>query len=191
MKKIENQDYTQVLQQIAHGDKIAFSKLYDLFWSDMLNHLLTKVNDIQVAEDIIHDIFISLWKKKELIIEIESVPAYLFSAARYKVFTYYRKKQLENNENLADLNHDIVDSSQPIEDRLYYRYMLDIVDKEIENLPEKCKEVFKLSRFSYLSNKEIALRLAISESTVENHINKAIRKLRYASGNKFMFFIFF
>ena len=90
MKKIENQDYTQVLQQIAHGDKIAFSKLYDLFWSDMLNHLLTKVNDVQVAEDIIHDIFISLWKKKELITEIESVPAYLFSAARYKVFTYYR-----------------------------------------------------------------------------------------------------
>ncbi|MNT58452.1 RNA polymerase sigma factor [compost metagenome] len=83
------------------------------------------------------------------------------------------------------------DQSIPIEDRLYYRYIIDIVAKEVENLPQKCQEVFKLSREYYMSNKEIAIKLGISESTVEKHINKAIRHLRTATGNLFHFILFF
>ena len=86
---------------------------------------------------------------------------------------------------------DFADETITIEDRLYYRYIIDIVSREIENLPEKCQEVFKLSREYYMSNKEIAQKLNISESTVEKHINKAIKHLRTATSHLFHFTLFF
>jgi len=93
------------------------------------------------------------------------------------------------SQDLEELEFE--DETIGIEDRLYYRYVIDIVAKEVDNLPEKCKLVFKLSREYYLTNKEIADKLAISESTVEKHINKAIRQLRAATNHLFHFILFF
>ena len=177
MKLVEDIEYNKLLRLVSKGDTSSFTILYDLFWSDLLTHILTKVSDLAVAEDIIHDIFVSLWNKREKIEEIESIPAYLFSAARYKIFSHYRKQELIKIKE-KEYHLSINECSYSVDDRLYYRYLLDIVSSEIENLPEKCREVFKLSRFSYLTNKEISERLGVSESTVENHINKALRRLK-------------
>ncbi len=186
MKKACNSTYYDLLERIAQGDEKAFEKLYDIFWPELLNHILSKITDKQAAEDILLELFISLWKLRAKVLTIESIPAYLYSACRNRVFTYLRKQSLYlNHIELAD---DLVlDPQECIEDRLYYRYLLDLVEREIEDLPEKCREVFKLSRFSYLSNKEIADRLLISESTVENHINKAIKRLKTSSDKVLLF----
>lgn len=190
MESLENQEYQHLLLQIAKGDENSFAKLYDIFWPELLQHLLRKVTDVQAAEDIIHDLFVSLWNRRATILEIESIPAYLYSACRYRVFSYYRKSMLISRSDY-ELEEDMADDERPLDERLYYRYLLDIVDKEVEKLPEKCRQIFRLSRYSYLSNKEIAEKLAISESTVENHINKAIKKLRSVSKNNYFFFQLF
>lgn len=190
MESLENQDYQHLLEQIAKGNTNSFAKLYDIFWPELLQHISTKITDVQAAEDIIHDLFISLWNRRTTILDIESIPAYLYSACRYMIFSHYRKNIIVNRSDY-ELGDDIADGEQPLEERLHYRYLLDMVNKEVEKLPEKCQHIFKLSRYSYLTNKEISEKLSISESTVENHINKAIKRLRIVSKRNHIFFQLF
>jgi RNA polymerase sigma-70 factor (ECF subfamily) len=127
-----------------------------------------------------------MWRSRSKIQEIESLSAYLYTSCRYLIFNYFRKSSVWNaHENLADV--DIQYEETPLDERLYYRYLLDMVNKEIENLPEKCREVFKLSRDEFKSNKEIAEYMGISESTVENQINKALKRLKSVSKDFFVF----
>ncbi|WP_149524628.1 RNA polymerase sigma factor [Sphingobacterium hotanense] len=178
MSNEDSHSYNQLLEAISHGNERAFSIFYDLFATELTRHIFSKVNDQEVAEDILHDLFLSLWKNKSRLTEIISVPAYLYSSCRYLIIAYSRKKYSKPTLQLDISSLDILDEDVPLEDRLYYRYTLDLIEKEIENLPEKCREVFKLSRSEFLSNREIAQKLQISESTVEKHINKAIKRLR-------------
>src|SRR5690606_31429974 len=99
MKVIENQEYRNLLEQIAKGDTTSFAKLYDIFWPGLLQHISTKITNVQVAEDIVHDLFISLWNRRTTILDVESVPAYLYSACRYKIFSYYRKNLLASRSD--------------------------------------------------------------------------------------------
>ncbi|WP_140936709.1 RNA polymerase sigma factor [Sphingobacterium lumbrici] len=190
MEGITKSDYYHLLADIAEDNQKSFSMLYDLFCPSLIRHVLSKVSEISVAEDIVHDLFLSLWKNRKNLLAIESLPAYLFSSCRYLILAYYRKRAVQ--EQYVDLlDYEFADSSLPLEDRLYYRYILDIVENGIENLPEKCKEIFKLSRNSFLTNRQIAEKLAISESTVENQINKAIKRLRVITKKYFSFFLLF
>lgn len=189
--KNKKEKYAKLLLGISEGNEKAFSELYDIFYPELTRHVLSKVNDQIIAEDILHDLFFSLWKNRESILEIKSVPAYLYSSVRYLILRYYRMKKVQefNSSDLDDIEGVLDEVS--IEDRLYYRYILDEVQSEIENLPEKCKEVFKLSREKYLSIQQISEKLSISESTVKKHINRALRQLRSFTKGKFSFILFF
>ncbi|WP_312791324.1 RNA polymerase sigma-70 factor [Sphingobacterium sp.] len=190
MKNNKAYQYHELLPLIKQGDQRAFALLYDLFSKDLIAFIAKKITNSEVAEDILHDLFMSVWKNRKMIEEIKSLPAYLFSSCRYLILAHYRKEvKINSTPNIEAL--DFADETITIEDRLYYRYIIDIVSREIENLPEKCQEVFKLSREYYMSNKEIAQKLNISESTVEKHINKAIKHLRTATSHLFHFTLFF
>ncbi|GAA4146389.1 RNA polymerase sigma-70 factor [Sphingobacterium kyonggiense] len=181
MNEEQNTAYSTLLTAIEQSNEKAFVMLYDLFSKDLSKYILSKVSDLDLAQDILHDLFLSVWKNKDKLKEIKSLPAYLYSSCRYLIMAYYRKR-VNSEVSEIDLSQlDILDESVELEDRLHYRYIIDLVEQEIENLPEKCKAVFKMSRYEYLSNKEIATRLDISESTVEKHINKAISRLRSIS----------
>lgn len=191
MKDSELPDYYPLLVKIAQGDQQAFSTLYDAHSDELVRHVLKRVDEIAIAEDIVHDLFLSLWNNRSKLLEIDSVPAYLYAACRYLVIAHHKKKIIFHTQTIGDDEIDLVNDERPLEERLYYRYMLDVVQKEIETLPEKCKLVFKMSREQHMSNKRIAEELGISESTVENHINKAISRLRSVAKNILHFFIFF
>ena len=190
MRNLKSYHYEELLPLIREGNQKAFPMLYDLFSGDLIVFIAKKISSPEIAEDILHDLFISVWKNRNRIDQIESLPAYLFSSCRYLILAQYRKEMKMNiSQDLEEL--ELQDETIGIEDRLYYRYIIDIVAKEIDNLPEKCKLVFKLSRDYYLSNREIAQKLDISESTVEKHINKAIKQLRAATSHLFHFVLFF
>lgn len=187
MKERRLSEFRPLLERIVKGDERAFSELYDLFSTDLTRHILSKISDEQVAEDILHDLFLSLWRNRHTMLEIESLPAYLYSSCRYLILAHYRQElKRANPVDVEEL--DLLDETVSLEERLHYRYIIDIVSNEIENLPDKCREIFKLSRSEYLTNREIAERMDISESTVEKHINKAIRRLRDITKKFLLFF---
>lgn len=177
---------SQLFFLFKKGDERSFSQIYDMYSGELLRFLLKKVDDEFVAEDILHDLFLSLWKNRENLESIESLPSYLYSSCRYQVFAYYRRQIKKGDE--VDFNSiDILDNEVSVEERMHYKYLKDLVDIEVENLPEKCKIVFKMSRGEYMSTKEIAYALDISESTVEKHINKAISRIRLRTKKYFHF----
>jgi len=91
MKNRKSYQYAELLPLIRQGDQQAFEVLYDLFSPDLTSFIAQKIAKTEIAEDILHDLFISVWKNREMIEEIESLPAYLFSSCRYLILAHYRK----------------------------------------------------------------------------------------------------
>lgn len=164
----------ELVARVRSGDERAFDLIYKDHWL-RLYHLAARITeDDAVAQDIIQDTFVSFWEKgcrKDIL----SIEGYLYQAVKYRCFMHLRsgsisKKHLEHFRQII--------SSVTLEHEFETREMEELLQRSIENLPEKCREVFYLSRFKSLPNKKIAEKLHISPKTVENQITKALKHLR-------------
>lgn len=155
----------------------AFSAIYNRYWQELLDYAYRRVNLQQDAEEIVQDVFVRFYQRRNEIEVHTSLSAYLYTAVRYKVYSkyreYFQKRKIEFIPNLED-----VDYSLPESDVFAYKELESKVHATIQKLPEKCREAFLLSRNEQLSNKEIAAKMGVSVNTVEKHIGKALRTLR-------------
>jgi len=133
----------------------------------------SRLRDAPLAEDILHDVFASLWANRNKT-EIDSLQNYLASATKYLVFATIRKKAHRERYYAAQLKPEL-----NIEDDFLYKQLYEFASKEIESLPERCRLIFRY-REKGMTNSEIALQMKISIKTVENQINKAFHHLRFA-----------
>lgn len=134
------------------------------------------VKSIPVAEEIVQNIFLKIWEDKQLLAEIDSIKSYLYrSTTNASINHLNREKNLEKHHmKIAEkLTNEEIDSLDEQNEMIVLLY------KEIELLPDKCREVFKLSRFEGMKYKAIALQLNIAEKTVENHMGHALKVLRF------------
>lgn len=159
------------------GDKDAFRYFFDKYYVDLCNFVHVYVNDKNLSEEIVQDIFVYFWENKEKIQIQVSVKSYLFSASKRQSLNLLRnnknrKRILETLGDFAPMETSLSDS---VLDTIEFR---EILDAAIDQLAPKCKEIFLLSKREELSNKEIAERLDISVKTVENQMTIALRKLR-------------
>ncbi|WP_079644633.1 RNA polymerase sigma factor [Sphingobacterium nematocida] len=177
-----------LIDRLAAGDQRAFADFYDHYWQPIYNKVYRKVQQVEAAEDIVHDLFLSIWKNRSRIHEVLNMSAYLMSGARYLTFKYLDK---EKDQYVAIDHIEQVLQEPPLEDRLHYRYILDLIHEEIENLPEKCKLIFKESRYNHKTIDEIAMEYGLSRSTVENQINKAIKRIRLKTNGFYAFLSFY
>lgn len=140
------------------------------------------------AKDIVQNVFLKLWEKRQKINEIKSFKSYLYKAVFNRFINEYRKnsKFLVFEKEYIDSLNELVNSSEV--DLLHQK--IELVKKEIENLPSKCKKVFLMSKQDGLTNIEIADYLNISAKTVENHITKAFKILRKNAGEKIKTILF-
>jgi RNA polymerase sigma-70 factor (ECF subfamily) len=132
------------------------------------------MQDRNTAEDLVQNIFIGLWKNKEKS-SIEDLKAYLFGAARNQIARHFRRGKF-NHVQLEFLKGWEV--TRNTEEYLAAKDTRESIEAVVSRLPSKCRRVFELSRFSFLSNKEIAIKMGISIFTVENHIKRALFYLR-------------
>ena len=141
------------------------------------------VEDAETAEDLVADSFSHAWQKIIEGTEIENFKAYMYMTVRNECLLYLRnKKETEDIENIPDITEDSIDTSE--RDAKIW--------KAIDELPEKCRQVFLLSKRDGLSNEEIAEEMGISIKTVKNQMTKAFSRLRDAlsSGHKPFFLPF-
>lgn len=155
----------------------AFNEIYKRYWKLLFGISYNRLKDIQVAEDIVHDVLLSIWNNRDRL-EIINLKAYLAAATKYMILRKLRKEQ--HQAGYLQAIKDVATDTPTLEDRLHYKNIILMLEEEIDCLPEKCKLVFKYSRNENLSIKEIADKLNISSSTVENHLNKALNRLRLA-----------
>ncbi len=180
MKKLSTpaQNIDQLLRErLSCGDESALSDIYRLYWKQLFMAAYNVLKDKATCEDIVQDIFYSLWARRSGLQIHSSLSAYLHSAVRYRVF-----QQIKSGRAHESVFEDLdVRCQLPTPDAVLIGKEIDQkIHTAINELPEKCKEIYQLSRGRQLSHKEIASRMNISAKTVENQITIAIRKIRNA-----------
>lgn len=157
------------------GEK-AMELIYNQYYSYLCHATYKILNDSNATEDIVQDVLMEIWKKKEVINITTSLKAYLRRASINKALNYLRSKKLkfENDDSIKETFIGTDDSHQKVE----FDELSTVINKTIEGLPEKCRIIFSMSRFEQLSYAEIAKELEISTKTVENQVSKALRILR-------------
>lgn len=168
----------QLLDFLTESDELAFAEIYERFWNKLFAISYNRLEEYDVAEDVVHDVFASLWANRTKA-EIASLENYLATTTKYMVLLKIKKKERERIYN--NRLNKVPITEMPVETSLHYKKILEIVKIEIENLPERCQLIFKYSRNDGMSVKDIAQQLDISPKTVENQVSKALRHLRLAT----------
>lgn len=157
------------------NDGKAFTELYDRYFRLLFNYTFSKVNDRFAAQEIVQELFISIWKQRHTH-AIQVSRAYLFASAKNLIISHYRKEYTRQYYyNQWETQHN--NSAEPTDQPLLTSDLQQHYEQGLQLLPPKCKEVFVSSRKGH-SNREIAQQLTISEKTVEQHITKALRLLK-------------
>ncbi|MDB5148010.1 MAG: polymerase ECF-type sigma factor, partial [Mucilaginibacter sp.] len=158
------------------GNSPAFESIYNRYWDRLFDYAHKRLSNSEICEEVVQEIFVKLWEKRESLTLTTGLINYLFSAAKYSLIDQYRKQLLQNTFITASKNKQGADNST--EDNIFVKDLQRYLEDLIGSLPPKCRSVYELSRLEYKSNKEIAEILNISEKTVEGHLTKALQRLR-------------
>ncbi|MBC7743789.1 MAG: RNA polymerase sigma-70 factor [Flavobacterium sp.] len=177
MLNFENITEHDLLVSLKESRADAFEEIFNRYWLKLYCSSCKKIKNKEVSEEIVQDVFTALWLNRETLNIRDSLGAYLYTAIRYRVINHIKKEIIRNayKEKMLIVS-DNLDTS--LEENILLNDLNRNLEREIKYLPEKCRSVFELSRKQHKSNREIAEFLHISEKTVENHLTKAIRRLR-------------
>lgn len=186
-------DDVQLLGLIRENNDAAFQEIYDRYWTALYNAAFKRLRSAHLAEEMVQEVFLNLFLKRESIRLASSFGPYLHSVLKFKVIDEIRKQLSSNTYQQsilplpygADLNgQEILEKKEVSLQFVHFS----------NTLPKKCREVFLLKQED-LSNQVIANQLNISEKTVEGHVSKA-RKLLKTYMSEFylgtnLFFLFY
>lgn len=161
-----------ILLRLSNDDEKAFEFIYWKYNAHVYNFANSLLYSPKIAQDITQNVFLKIWEKRHEINPEQNFNAYLFTIARNIVYKETEQKLL-SEQSLRQLQEeeDVLDMSTI--QTLDYHFTEELCRSLVEELPPARREIFKLSRFERLSNKEIALRLSISERTVETQLYRA------------------
>ncbi len=178
----------QLIDRLKLDDETALAVIYKRYWELLYTSAYHVLKDSHACEDIIQELFIKLWNNRHQLQIMFSLRAYLYACIRYEVYRQIRKGPVRANLFDEALNHI---RSPDAYDSMEYKELSTKVRSIVDALPEKCREVYKLSREECLSHKEIASQLNISTKTVENHLTRALRYLRTSIGGILPLLLYF
>lgn len=177
MHKKEYKNDTDALLNMAEGDINAYRFLFDHHFSDLCNFLLIYLHSRELSEEIALEIYTYIWEKREILHVNKTFKSFLFSSAKNKAISLYRKEQKNKFTSLETEESEIyqISSAQHVMENKELRQ---IIEAAISKLPEKSRQVYQMAWEDNLSHKEIAMQLGMSPKTVENHVGIALRRLR-------------
>jgi len=175
MKDFGGRSDEELILLIQQDDNLAFEALYDRYWKKLYYQAARKTNSLEDAQEIVQNIFASLWLRRHQLRIESNLASYLAVAVKYKVF-----KHLAQQYKQEAFRHeaDWVDFDNSTEDWLQFEELRVRLDQLVSELPEKCQLIFKLSREEGLTYKQIAENLNISVKTVETQLSRALKKIR-------------
>ncbi|PAW94804.1 RNA polymerase subunit sigma-70 [Mucilaginibacter sp. MD40] len=167
----------QLIKSLKNGSEDAITEIYERYWQKMLAIAYNHLKDKNAAEEVVQQVFINLWDRRENL-SINSLPNYLATAVKYSVFReLYRQKRKAELVNEVYQLHGERDFD---DERIYARFLEDHLNGLVEQLPEKCRLVFRYSRYEGMNIREIARELNVAEKTVEAHLTKALKFIKYS-----------
>ena len=161
-------------QQLAAGSEEAFREVYLGYWNKIYSLALTYLKSPEAAQDIVQEVFLKIWKKRELLASVEDLESYIYITGRNEVINSFKKISKTGISDAADVPDDIMLPDTATQVKELRQQLL----KAINRLPPQQLQIFKLTREQGLSHEEIAQQLGISKATVKNHMVRALNTLR-------------
>jgi RNA polymerase sigma-70 factor (ECF subfamily) len=171
----------ELMDLLKSSDHAAFTEIFHRYSSLLYSHAYNKLRNETEARDVVQEIFVLLWAKREELDLKTNLPGYLYTAVRNNIFNMLKHKKIISA--YATVFSSINEQSEVITDHLVRsKQFAAIIDAEIAALPPRMRKVFELRRIEHLSNREVALMLNITESTAADQMKKALRILRMRIG---------
>lgn len=174
---LNSQEQNIDIRAIQKGDRKVFATLIEIYYEETFWYAKSLSRNDALAKDLTQEVFYKLWSKRKKIKDGVVIRGWLFRSVRNK-FLDHVKKNRRQTQLLETTLADTLDTFIQRENDEGMSKKLAIIEKEIQNLPKKCHEVFLLSKKEGLTNNEIAEHLGISLKTVEGHLTKALKTLK-------------
>jgi len=177
MSLVEDDNDQFLTQLLASGNERAFERIYHKYASNLFRFACKNIASHEDCEEIIQEIFESLWRRREELAKVESMEAYLFTMVKYRIIRHFRHESVKSRyaehfrlfELLYEDSASEIDESTSIQNRIL---------AAISELPARCQEAMRLRLLDNMSNDEIAAAMNLKKDTVENYIVNAVRHLR-------------
>lgn len=173
-----SEEESNLFNAIKQQDKKVFELFYKKYYQQLFALAYRYVRQMEIAEEIVHDLFITVWNKSEQLNVQHSLKSYLFKAIVNSSLNYIKKEKMQTEKHLAYLAVHDDGFTLDEEKGLAEEKLLKSLEDALELLPNKCRQVMFLSRFGKLKQQEIAQQMDISLKTVKNHLTYGFQKLR-------------
>lgn len=176
-KKDTIQEDRKLIEDIRDGKEGAFEKLFKRYYKNLCVYALKYIPDELIVEDLVQEMFQKLWEKRDNFYITTSLDSYLFRSIHNLAINYINHEKIKNGYK----DRVIKGYKEKVynDDNAYWELDLEtIVNKNIEDLPDRRRQIFKMSRFEDMKNQEIADKLNVSIKTVEAQMTQAIKFLR-------------
>lgn len=172
----------QLLSLLKEGDRMSFTEIYNRYWMVAYRSAIQVLKDEEACMDVLQDVFVWLWQHHEQL-NVNCLKAYLLTAVKFKMLNVIRQGRLK------DIAYSKIKVDEyGAESELEVKELMRMIEKFAQTLPSQARQIFQLSRYKHLSNKEIACEMGISEKTVKNQINISLRKLKSNLGKMSFWF---
>jgi RNA polymerase sigma-70 factor (family 1) len=169
-----------IIQGIKAGEEQTFASLFESYYRVLSVFAVRYVTDLDVAREIVQDLFVHIYENRETLVISTSLRSYLYQSVRNRCLNHLKQIK-EHEKHLDALTWEVAESLDP--ETLYHETELEFrVFQIVSDLPSRCQEIFIMSRVDGKKNSEIASRLKISVRTVETQISKALKILRKKLG---------
>lgn len=157
-------------------DESAFNRLFKEWYPVLCHYAAKYVPDHSIAEDLVQEVFVNLWKSRYTLDPETSLPAYLYASTRHSCFHYIKKNQRE--ARVIEMHMEKL-KDEPDEHTSFLKVLrLKQLFEAVDQLPERTKQVFVMAKMEGLTYDEIAGFLGVSVKTIEKQMSSALQKLR-------------
>ncbi|GAB3424206.1 RNA polymerase sigma-70 factor [Niabella aquatica] len=186
--KTDEAPVEKLKQRVASGDEHAFRELFNLFAERLTVFAYSITRNKDAAVEIFDEVFIKIWKKKETLLEIDNLTTYLYTAIKNTSLNYISSKSRENSSKEFDFINIALSEDDRPDQQMISAEIFRKIKKAVEDLPPKCKIIFKLVREDGLRYKEVAEVLNISEKTVDAQMVIAVKRIAASVKGYFDYF---
>ncbi|MEQ8475400.1 sigma-70 family RNA polymerase sigma factor [Fulvivirga sp.] len=176
MKRIALDTFTdlELCDLLRESSHRTLKYIYDKHWQSLYQHSYKFLKDEELAKDVVQEVFFDFWKRREEL-KIDNIRAYLFQSVRFQSLKNLRRL---DNLDIHEVHFENFLSSNNTQEQLDFDELNLVIKNSLNELPEKYRQMFEMSKFEHLSNKEIAERFSLSTRTVEWYLLKISKHLK-------------
>lgn len=174
LESIKELSDNEILELFKENKDKAFDEIFRRYWGKLYIYAIKILGNVEIGKDTVQEVFMDVWQRCDDV-EIKNLNAYLYGAIRNQVSKNIRKMKFSTNHFEA-LNEEV--SAFKADGALELKELELSINDSISKLPDRCREIFNMSRYQEYSHKEIAQKLGLSVATVDTQISRALKHLR-------------